>query len=204
MRLLTLLGIAVTVTACGRLERVCTMPPVRGMCVNDAAAVGVDRPLTATDLRVVVATTLRYYEARYGVRVGPTELAQREDLYVVLTPDDETTAAWCDGGLTGCYTWPMEEIFVNGGMLEGQPRSAEGRALSLAHELIHFWNRHVLRDARPDVFQPWGFMEAEQQHLTRGAFMSIRARNDADAVEYDVLFELRDYFARATVGSDPE
>lgn len=200
MRLTTLFAFVIAGVACGRLERVCTMPPVRGMCVNDAAVVGVDHPLTTTDLRFVVATTLRHYEARYDVHVRPTALAQREDLYVVLTTDDVETATWCDGGLTGCYTWPMEEIFVNGGMLEGRLRSTEGRAHSLAHELIHFWNRHVLRDARPDVFQPWGFMEAEQQHLTRGAFM--RARNDA--VEYDVLCELRDYFARATVGSDPE
>ena len=149
------------VTSCGRADRLCDAR-VDGICINTGNALA-----TVDDVGRMIDILYNRYTTKYCVEFVTREIADDLDLYVVFLDDTEARDI-CDG-VQACYVYAVDEIYVSDHLVDGTDElTARYKELwMLAHEMMHVWNRNVLRHKRPDLFRP-NFYASDLTHNTPG------------------------------------
>jgi hypothetical protein len=132
------------------------------MCIRDGA---LRASLSSETVRTAVRITAAEYRQTFELQFDPAQLATAQDLYVILAPEADVRDL-CRRACPACMAAEDAEIYITA------DRPAAAQMASLIHELLHFWDRHILLRVRPDLCQP-DFAELERTHTTPGVFQTV-------------------------------
>lgn len=172
-KLTTAILFALVASCAQREDRICDMV-VDGICVSIGNA-----DLSGECISEALETVYRHYSEQYKVSFDPEQIAEDNDLYLMFR-SEEYVKNLRGKNSDGFYVEKFDEITIvesrGPGVLLGH----------LAHEMLHFWNRNVLRYKRPELFRP-SFDEAVIAHSAPHMFSNWCVEHKGEICVEDVV-----------------
>ena len=179
-----LLIIVLCCMSCGipREERKCDVV-IDNACIN----MGEYEEVDIDDVQYAIDVAYFQYSWMYDVEFDFTRIAEIRDLYIKFTTFEEVEE-YCGAGAGACYSYPQGEIriaYVDTSRIIVLKR--------LAHELLHFWNRHYLKDKKPELFGE-SFNITEALHSAPNMFDEWKFNYGGDtSVETEAWIDIVNY-----------